>query len=343
MKAPFPYFGGKSKAAAVVWQMFGDVDNYVEPFAGSLAVLLGRPEDHERKIETVNDVDNYIVNFWRALQADPEAVARWADYPVTETDLTARHLWLVTEGRERIANLDADPGAYDAQVAGWWVWGICIWIGRDWCSGAGPWVVEGGQLVKRTVGDGVSARRPNLGYQKGIHRKRIHLQSYKGISRQLPHLGMGGEMGINHTSVTDLSVYMHTLADRLRRVRVCCGDWQRVVTPGATSHGATVGIFLDPPYAQDIGRDPNIYNHETGVSVEVREWAVANGDNPRYRIALCGYEGEHDMPRSWSVYSWLAGGAYATANSARKNLNNRRERIWFSPGCSNGPLFEALS
>lgn len=34
-KAPFPYFGGKSKAAPLVWQLLGDVEHYVEPFAGS--------------------------------------------------------------------------------------------------------------------------------------------------------------------------------------------------------------------------------------------------------------------------------------------------------------------
>jgi site-specific DNA-adenine methylase len=32
--APFPYFGGKSRAADRVWQAFGEVENYVEPFAG---------------------------------------------------------------------------------------------------------------------------------------------------------------------------------------------------------------------------------------------------------------------------------------------------------------------
>lgn len=41
--------------AHIVWSHFGDVRNYVEPFAGSLAVLLGRPT--EPKIETVNDLD----------------------------------------------------------------------------------------------------------------------------------------------------------------------------------------------------------------------------------------------------------------------------------------------
>ena len=49
LQAPFVWFGGKRKVAAEVWDALGDVDNYVEPFAGSLAVLLGRPERHRRR------------------------------------------------------------------------------------------------------------------------------------------------------------------------------------------------------------------------------------------------------------------------------------------------------
>ena len=44
LQAPFPYFGGKRKAAETVWPAFGRVDNYVEPFAGSAAMLLAAPE-----------------------------------------------------------------------------------------------------------------------------------------------------------------------------------------------------------------------------------------------------------------------------------------------------------
>lgn len=38
LKAPFPWFGGKSRVAPLIWARFGEVRNYVEPFAGSLAV-----------------------------------------------------------------------------------------------------------------------------------------------------------------------------------------------------------------------------------------------------------------------------------------------------------------
>ena len=75
-KPPFPWFGGKSKIAHVVWNAFGNVNCYVEPFAGSLAVLLRRP--HAPNIEIVNDIDSYLANFWRAISNEPEQVAYWA-------------------------------------------------------------------------------------------------------------------------------------------------------------------------------------------------------------------------------------------------------------------------
>ena len=86
-RAPFPHFGGKHQVAAVVWERFGPVRHYLEPFAGSLAVLLTRP--HPPQIETVNDLDGQITNVWRALAQDPRAVAHYADRPVNELDMHA--------------------------------------------------------------------------------------------------------------------------------------------------------------------------------------------------------------------------------------------------------------
>ena len=57
LKAPFPYFGGKSRIAPVLWDAFGrDVANYVEPFCGSAATLLSRPGG-AGKVEIINDAD----------------------------------------------------------------------------------------------------------------------------------------------------------------------------------------------------------------------------------------------------------------------------------------------
>src|SRR5262245_937421 len=131
LKAPFPWFGGKSRVASIVWERFGSIDNYVEPFFGSGAVLLQRPDPSGT--ETVNDADGYLANFWRAIAYDPEAVAEWADWPVNENDLHARHAWLVARRENFTRRLEGDPDFFDSKVAGWWVWGICAWIGSGWC------------------------------------------------------------------------------------------------------------------------------------------------------------------------------------------------------------------
>lgn len=294
LQAPFPYFGGKSKVAAAVWERFGDVPNYVEPFAGSLAVLLRRPWTRGGQTETVNDIDNYLVNFWRAVRADPEAVADWADWPVSETDLYARHLWLVGEGKARLEelNLRMDPYVYDVQVAGWWVWGICQWIGHGWCAG-----------------------KPC--------RKRPHLMNAgKGINRQ----------SITMTRRQYILKQMQRIAERIREVRICCGEWSRVLTDGVLSHGSTVGVFLDPPYSHSTARDKRCYAHDLNFTTEVLAWAIEHGDDPRLRIALCGYEGEYELPRDWTKYGWTANAAYKT-HRGDLSRNRYKERIWFSPHC----------
>ena len=304
LKAPFPWFGGKSRAADLIWQRLGNVPNYVEPFAGSLAVLLGRPVPG--KVETVNDLDGLLSNFWRAVKHAPDEVARWADWPVSECDLHARHLWLVGQIDGLSGRLMADPDYCDAKIAGWWVWGLCSWIGSGWCSSDGPWRAVDGVLVKGTAG--------------------------QGINRQLPHLSTAGQ-GINRQGAAIADI-MQSLSYRLRNVRICCGDWQRVTGKSVTVTNGLTGIVLDPPYLSADTAGTLYRTDSTTVAHGVREWALANGDNPLLRIALCGYEGEHDMP-GWECIPWKANGGYAGQGDG-SNGNAARERIWFSPHCLSG-------
>lgn len=368
LRAPFPWFGGKSRAADLIWEGLGDVGNYVEPFAGSLAVLLGRPT--APRTETVNDLDCYVANFWRALAADPSALAAAADWPVNEADLHARHRWLVDqEGfRDRIRS---DPEFYDVRVAGWWVWGLSCWIGGGWCATG---VQANGEVPSE------QARRPQLLTAKGVHRKSLAQQipevSASGtgdairrgvvaIQERRPRLdgregrphngygvhriadraahkvmlsGNGHGVGVHSNRRHALVDEFHTLAQRLRGVRVVCGDWKRVLTPSVTTGHGVTGVVLDPPYDQKE-RAGNIYACESQVSAEVRRWAIEHGDDEQLRIVLCGYEGEHAMPRSWRVVEWKAAGGYGRKKG---NQNRHRERLWFSPACqaaAQGGLF----
>ena len=332
-KPPFVWFGGKSAVASVVWKALGDVKNYVEPFFGSGAVLFLRP-DGPGAIETVNDADGFVANFWRSLQRDPDAVAEHADNPVNEADLHARHLWLLGERTRITERLMGDPDFFDAKAAGWWCWGLNCWIGSGWCSGSGPWVSENGAMVLRNSGQGVNRKRPHLG------------NSGQGVNRQRPHLGDSGK-GDRRAWLHE---YLGSFADRLARVRVCCGDWSRVCGPSVTfKHGPT-GVFLDPPYADTAGRTANLYAVDCQkVAHDVREWAIEHGKNPLMRIVLAGYDGEHDMPSDWRVHEWQATGGYALSagEDGVGRENARRERLWMSPACDRidildgGTLFAA--
>lgn len=315
LDAPFPWFGGKRKVAPRVWPRFGDVVNYVEPFFGSGAMLLNRPEPWSGN-ETINDLDGYVANFWRSIKLSPEATAAWADQPVNENDLHARHVWLLGQRDSLRPKLEGDPEWHDAKVAGWWVWGVSCWIGSGFCSGKGPWGVVDGQLVH--LGD-----------------------NGQGVNRQLVHLGNNGQ-GVNR-KLDSLTEWFLALSDRLRRVRVCSGDWSRVCGPSVTHKHGLTAVFIDPPYADTAGRASDLYREDCErVSHDVRAWAVEHGDHPLMRIALCGYEGEHEMPASWSVMAWNAGEGFG-GQATERSKNGRRERIWFSPHClqgTQGVLFE---
>lgn len=289
LKAPFPWFGGKADVADEVWRRFGDVRGYVEPFAGSLAVLLGRPEPFGG-VETVNDLDGLLSNAWRAIRDKTDEVAVYAAKPVSECDCHAEEIWLLERKAEITAQLEADIDWSDARAAGYWLHGICCWIGSGFCDGKGPWQVVDGKLVDV--------------------RKLPHLSSAgRGVNRQRPHLNAGRGDEPQATRVEIVAEYLSQLAARLDRVRICCGDWRRTCGGNkgdSLKHffagGSPCAVFLDPPYSAEANRCNTLYAHESlDVAHDVREWAISQGDDPRLRICLAGYDGEHDMPESWSV------------------------------------------
>ncbi len=336
LAAPFPYFGGKANACEQVWQAFGAVDNYVEPFAGSAAMLLGAPKG--KRIATINDADGFVANFWRAIAQDPEAVAHHADWPCNEVDLFARHSWLVRQTGTLTEKLHADPDWFDAKIAGWWCWGACNWIGSGWCSGTGPWIHDGESIVDSRqlphlgdAGQGINRQLPHLGNAgQGINRQLPHLgDAGRGINRQLPHLGDAGQ---GHPRRAYIMEWFGKLHDRMRDVRVTCGEWSRVVKDSVTTRHGLTGVFLDPPYekgAMDYGAG----GMRQGIADAVRAWCAANGNDKALRIVLCGHAGEHDalLDHGWTARNWTARKGYAMTDEAREN--SAGETIWCSPHC----------
>lgn len=307
--APFPYYGGKAAVASEIWARLGSPKLYIEPFAGSLACLLRRPgwRPGVLWVETVNDVDALLVNAWRAIKLCPDDVAAACDWPVSEIDLHARHQWLIEHAAERAERLIADPMWCDPQAAGWWIWGSAAWLGGGWCRSS-------------------YRRRPQInGHRQGVG---VHARRASG----LPQPGDEGPAALRQ--------WMARLAQRLRKVRVLCGDWTRVLSDSSLYAGtrAVTGVLLDPPYDRRTGRCRKTYRCEKYNTDDVRAWAREHGHKPRLRIALCGLAGEHDDLEAdgWSRLAWRSGGS---------SKHTPDEVVWFSPHCldASAPLFAGLS
>lgn len=73
IKPPVPYFGGKITLAPKIAALLPPHSHYVEPYCGSLAVLLAK---RLSPFETVNDLDGHLVAFWRVLRDRPDELAR---------------------------------------------------------------------------------------------------------------------------------------------------------------------------------------------------------------------------------------------------------------------------
>lgn len=125
MNPLFPYFGGKSTIASVIWKHLGDVQSYVEPFFGSGAVLAARPHriDPAAHVELVGDLNGWLVNAWRSVQRDPVAVMhhlRGLSY--SEHDLrAAKRLVYSQDLSEKLEDLrwyDPEIGAYWLAIMG---------------------------------------------------------------------------------------------------------------------------------------------------------------------------------------------------------------------------------
>ena len=69
----FGWYGGKFSHLSWLLPLLPDCHHYCEPFAGSAAVLLNRDPS---RVETYNDLDGEVVNFFRVLREKPAKITR---------------------------------------------------------------------------------------------------------------------------------------------------------------------------------------------------------------------------------------------------------------------------
>lgn len=349
LKSPFPYFGGKATVADVVWQALGQPKHYIEPFAGSCAVLLNRPDYNPSKhMETICDKDGYVANVWRSLQMEPDAVAKVCDWPVNHADLNARRRYLL-KNADLLQNLCEDPEWHDNKMAGYWIWAASCWIGSGLTRpSAIPDITNAKGVHKTGQIPGITSNA-----QTGINSQIPLLNHEAGVCRR-PCFGASGAHGVHKITLVDnpatpldvrdpytpgLRLWFRKLSERLRRVRVVCGDWSRVCGGDWQDDRGTCAMFFDPPYSAEAGRDPSIYHEENlTVANDVREWCRVRADRKTYRIVLAGYFEEHEtlLNEGWTVHRWSAHGGFANKAKIKNppgEINRHKEALFFSPHC----------
>jgi DNA adenine methylase len=73
LRPPVPYYGSKTRMAPWICELMPDHRTYVEPFAGSAAVLWAK---RPAPVEVINDLDENVVTFFRALRDQPDELRR---------------------------------------------------------------------------------------------------------------------------------------------------------------------------------------------------------------------------------------------------------------------------
>ena len=239
-----PYFGSKRQAAAKVWEHLGDPYIYIEPFAGSLAVLLARPNPNPGW-EIVCDLDGHVINFWRALKLDPQGLLALDAGPVSEVEIDAWHRCLLTEQPVLTEKLRADHTYFDADLAYMWWAGASSWIGSGWCRGK------------------PSRQRPHIDRTlKGVYAQGMTDDKMLAIAERL----------------SNCIILAGDWTDAWKR-----GVSDAIIKRYQNKAGGSIGVFLDPPYTKETGR-ADLYSEDAPLSQQVQEWALRKGDRPAARL-----------------------------------------------------------
>ena len=355
---PYPYFGGKRRALDLIWSLLGPVDSFTDPFGGSCVVPLNAP--HALKRVVVGDINGLIVNAWRAMAADPDAVAAAADWPTFHLDLLARDHVLRREAPALPGKLEADPRFFDAELAGWWLWSVSnsIDMGAS-LSGVGraPNVsipslgsrrgvrVGSGSSIPRVLdhpaGQGVTAQRRDPGGRRPP--VDAGAQRVQGVNAN--HAGLVEAFDPDDHGAR-LRPWMREIQRRVHGWYVLCRSWERILgsasmlgIPPPTS--TITGLLLDPPYDAGEGRSEVYAHDDLAIASQVRQWlrtpdpktGVEPWANPRLRIVVCGFDGDFDdaeLPGARKI-AWKS--TAGMAGTGGPNPARKQEMLWASPSC----------
>ena len=292
--APFPYFGGKREVAPEVWEFFGaNVRNYIEVFAGGLAVLLGRPFPfrvvEDRLIETVNDKDAMVINAWRALKcADPYDLAKKVEIINSQQHLDALKKKMFDNYFLLNRLIRSDEDNYDPELAAIWLVGVRNSIGAGFTSVAG---------YHRKVSPRVKISDWPLGSAEAC---------FTYLRYRLKHVNL-------------MCSDWHDLVRKPTRTTIQ-GTTAIFIDPPYPNEGRSDCYFEDNGSPSDAAADWAIQ-------------AIRLDKAKKIKIAFCGYKRFYEKKfgdEGWTAYPWTGKG-YGLQGHGKGRANAAEETIWFSP------------
>ncbi len=129
--ALLPYFGGKREMAPRIVELMGEHAGYIEPFAGSMAVLFAKPAS---AIEMVSDRWGLLINLARVIASDRyvELVDRVERTLFAEELVVEGRAWINAHAGVVAESVDA-VGMMHVDAAYWLL--VVSWMGRNGVAG----------------------------------------------------------------------------------------------------------------------------------------------------------------------------------------------------------------
>jgi site-specific DNA-adenine methylase len=135
--------------------------------------------------------------------------------------------------------------------------------------------------------------------------------------------------------------HIKCLQERLKNALGFIGDWKRVLkSKTQTTKRGITGVFLDPPYrgTEDYYSFTSEDKPErTSIADEVDTWALEKGYEEKFRIAVCGYLDNFQIPEykkaDWKVYTYKGPIGHRSGKKEQTEREDADEVIAFSPHC----------
>ncbi len=160
MKTPISYYGGKQRMLRHILPLIPAHDLYTEAFFGGGAVLFAKEPS---KVEVVNDLDGFVINFYQVLQDDFDGLLK-----LINTTLHSRKQYMQAK------EVYKHPFVYNAVTKAWAFW---VLTQQGFANSIGSW----GYDDKNGVAKSLKAKKDNFNPELRTRIEMLQIECRDGV------------------------------------------------------------------------------------------------------------------------------------------------------------------